>query len=227
MNTTNRCIALLLAALVALLACGCPKKSTEDLTKGVKGQANPLVFKKKPVASSDEKKTTPAPVQKKEIPKVNLTGADAATCLVKVGDTMPEGQLPDLDGKAVPLRPLFGAKATVILFWSTANRLSAQALRRLGVDVAEPFGDKGVRVVAIGVKDKPEAVRKSVDEMGAKSVNLVDADGAYYAKVASGGVPRVYLLDPAGKVLWFDIEYSGVTRASLQQAIETVLEQKP
>jgi hypothetical protein len=92
--------------------------------------------------------------------------------------------------------------------------------------VVEPFGDKGVGIITIAVKEKPDSARKAVEEAEAKSVNLVDADGAYYAKVATGNLPRVYLLDPAGKVLWFDIEYSGVTRASLQQAIEAVLGQK-
>ena len=32
----------------------------------------------------------------------------------------------------------------------------------------------------------------------------MDADGRVFAKVATEKLPRVYLLDPAGKVLWFD-----------------------
>jgi peroxiredoxin len=226
MTRTNRCIGFLLAALVAVLASGCPKKGTED-GKAVQGQADWSAFKKKPAALPDEKKVAPAPPQKKEIPKVNLTKDDEATCLVKVGDAMPEGQLPGLDGKAVPLRTLFGGKAAVVLFWSGTNPYARQAMRRLGEDVVEPFGDKGVRIVAIDVKEKPDAVRKAVEEAGAKFANLVDADGAYFSKVSTGKLPRVYLLDPAGKVLWFDIEYSGVTRASLQQAIGAVLDAKP
>jgi peroxiredoxin len=92
--------------------------------------------------------------------------------------------------------------------------------------VLDPFGDKGIRVLGVNEKEKPEDAQRTVEEAGVKFPNLVDADGAYYAKVATGKLPRVYLLDPAGKVLWFDIEYSGVTRASQQQAIEAVLDQK-
>jgi peroxiredoxin len=221
----NRCIGFLLAALVAVVASGCPKKGAED-GKAVKGQADWSAFKKKSAARPDEKKVVPAPPQKKEIPKVNLTKVDAATCLVKVGDAMPEGQLPGLDGKAVSLRSLLSSKATVVLFWSGANPYARQAFRRLGEDVLEPFGDKGVRAIGINEKEKPEVARKAVEEAGAKLANLLDADGAYYAKVATGKLPRVYVLDPAGKVLWFDIEYSDTTRRLLKQAIEAVLDQK-
>jgi hypothetical protein len=220
MTRTNRCIGLLLAALVTVLAVGCPKKANDDLAKGIKGQVK---TEKKPAAPLAEKKTAPPP-QKEEIPKVNLTADIAATCLVKVRDVLPEGQLSGLDGKAVSLRSLFGDKATVVLFWSSDNLYARQALRRLGEDVIEPFGAKGVRVIAINVKDRPEVARKAVEEAGAKAVALVDADGAYFARVATGLLPRVYLLDPAGKVLWFDTEYSGVTRAGLRQGMRAVLE---
>ena len=231
MTRMNRCIGLLLAALVAVLASGCPKKEAEDLSQGAKGQADWSAFKnkQKSTAPPEGKNVAPAPAQKKEIPKVNLTKDDAATCLVKVGDAMPEGQLPRPDGTEFPLRSLFGNKATVVLFWSSANPYARQALRRLGGDVFGPFGDKGVGVVAIDVKDSPEVARKTASELAAtKSANalLLDPDGAYFAKVATEKLPRVYLLDPTGKILWFDIEYSGVTRANLQLAIEAVLDQK-
>jgi hypothetical protein len=36
----------------------------------------------------------------------------------------------------------------------------------------------------------------------------------------------VYLLDPAGKVLWFDIEYSTGSRRDLERAIRFVLGEK-
>ena len=50
-------------------------------------------------------------------------------------------------------------------------------------------------------------------------VNLLDADGKAFAQVGSERLPRVFVVDPAGKILWFDIEYSQTTRRELHQAL--------
>jgi peroxiredoxin len=150
----------------------------------------------------------------------------AQTCLVKVGDAMPEAKLPGLDGKQVGLHSLLGSKLTVVLFWQAENMYATQAMEYLEPDVVKPFGEKGVRVIGISVKDPANAARKAVEEAGAKYVNLLDPEGDYYAKVATDRIPRVYLLDPAGKVLWFDIEYSPSTQRDLERAIRFVLGEK-
>ncbi|MFH1924704.1 MAG: hypothetical protein ABIP48_33040, partial [Planctomycetota bacterium] len=68
-----------------------------------------------------------------------------------------------------------------------------------------------------------EAVRKSVEEAGAGFTNLLDPDGALFARVATEKLPRVYLLDADGKVLWFDLEFSRTTRDNLVQALQVAL----
>jgi hypothetical protein len=50
----------------------------------------------------------------------------------------------------------------------------------------------------------------------------MDFDGAYFAKVATGTLPRIYVLDSHGKVLWFDLGYSTSTRDKLKQTIRSV-----
>jgi peroxiredoxin len=103
---------------------------------------------------------------------------------------------------------------------------ATQALEYLQLDVPKPFGEKGVAVVGISVKDSPEAARKAVEQAGVKYVNLLDPQGTYFAKVATEKIPRVYLLDASGKVLWLDIEYSTSTRRDLERAIKIVLGEK-
>jgi peroxiredoxin len=225
MTWTTRCIGLLLAALITMLAAGCTKKADEDLTKGAKGTADWSAFKsdKKTPTPSADKKIVSAPPAKEEVPKTDLTVADALPCLVKVGDAMPDAQLLSLDGKEVPLSSLVGDKAAVVLFWSSASPYSRQALKQLGEDVIEPFGAKGVRVITIAVKEPPEVARKTIEDVGAKSANLVDADGAFFAKVATEKLPRVYLLDPSRKILWFDIEWSRNTRTLLRQGLRATV----
>jgi len=52
---------------------------------------------------------------------------------------------------------------------------------------------------------------------------LLDADGSAMAKVGLEKLPRTYLLDAQGKILWFDIEYSRSTRRELLEAVRFVL----
>jgi peroxiredoxin len=171
-------------------------------------------------------KRPPEPPPAPKFPVVKMPASLEGTCLVKVGGSIPEAELANLEGKKVALRSLFGKKLTVLLFWQSENLYATQALELLELDVAKPFAEKGVRVVGISVKDSPEAARKAVAEPGVKYPNLVDPKGEFFAKVATEKIPRVYLLDSAGKVLWLDIEYSSSTRRDLEQAIKLTLGEK-
>jgi hypothetical protein len=42
------------------------------------------------------------------------------------------------------------------------------------------------------------------------------------ADVGSVALPRLYVLDPAGKIVWFDIEYSESTRRELEQTLSVL-----
>ena len=57
---------------------------------------------------------------------------------------------------------------------------------------------------------------------GANFPTLLDADGKAFAQIGSEKMPRTFLLDPQGKILWFDIEYSLSTRRELHQALRSV-----
>jgi hypothetical protein len=92
----------------------------------------------------------------------------------------------------------------------------------MGPDVIEPFKESGVAVAGIGVSESAESVAAALEQAGAAFPNLLDADGKAFAMVGSERLPRTYLLDPQGKVLWFDIEYSLSTRRELHQALRSV-----
>jgi hypothetical protein len=54
---------------------------------------------------------------------------------------------------------------------------------------------------------------------------LLDADGQALEQVATGLLPRTYLLDAEGRVLWFDLEYSRGQRLGLNNAVYYQLKQ--
>ena len=165
------------------------------------------------------------------IPPVELGDTLLATCLVGVGQMMPDAKLKDLNGNTYDLRRLYGEKLTVVFFWSGHSPSTLQGLTDLGMDVAKPYAQKGVRVVAVNVRDTENDVRQSIDFAKATVPVLLDPAGAFFSKVATEKVPRTYLLQNTqdaqrnlkGKILWFDVEYSRSTRRNLKQAIQVAL----
>jgi peroxiredoxin len=171
-----------------------------------------------------EKAATPAakkPVAP-HIPTVLLSKQDASLCRLKVGDKMPAIALPQVGGGEKKLADLYGKKATFVVFWKSDRRMAQQQLADLGPDIIKPFGEKGVAVVGIAVKETAESASAALKKAGADFSNLLDADGEAFAQVGSERLPRTYLLDPQGKILWFDIEYSVGTRRELRHALRFI-----
>jgi peroxiredoxin len=157
------------------------------------------------------------------MPKVLLTEAEQTSSLVNVGDAMPAIELPDLQGVKTPLSSLFGKKLTIVVFWNSRNPYAVEELGDLGPMIASRFGSFGVNIVGINERDPEAAARNAIATSGAKFPNLLDTDGKAFEKLATGELPRTYLLDAGGKILWFDLEYSRSTRRDLKHAIQYAL----
>jgi len=178
------------------------------------------ITEKAPVELTDQSRL-PVP---ESMPKVVMTQAHAASCLVKVGDPFPELTLNDPRGEPTTLESLRGDALTVVLFWNASTPYGVAQLRDLETDVRKRFDSLGVSVVGIDVGDSAEAVRDIASDKGVTYPQLLDSDGSLYRQVATRFIPRVYLLDTNGTVLWFDLEYSVATRRHLLQAIRFQIE---
>ena len=152
-------------------------------------------------------------------PRVSMSQLHASTCLVKTGDTMPGIELTDLDGVSRKLKDLSGSNLTVVVFWNTQFAFAREQFARLVHEVVDPFGPLGVNVVTINSGDDPEVVGAIAMASATKLVNLIDVDGIALALVSTEKLPRTYLLDASGTILWMDIEYSLSTRRELENAI--------
>ncbi len=154
-----------------------------------------------------------------EIPKVFLSTSHSAMCRVRVGDEMPEISLSQMKGGEVSLKSLHGEQATVVLFWRPDRWMSHMALADLEREVASSAEHGTVAVVGIAVETPTEKVAKEAKAAGATFPQLVDSDATAFAKVGMVMLPRVYVLDSTGKIVWFDIEYSESTRRELKQTL--------
>jgi len=160
-----------------------------------------------------------------KMPAVKFSNREQALSKVKVGDAMPAIELPKVgDGGKAKLAGLLGKKATVVIFWKGDRRMAGEQLADVAVDVVEPFGKSGVAVIGVAVNESAASASEALTKAGAKFTNLLDADGKAFAQVGADRLPRTYVLDPAGKIVWFDIEYSHATRRELRDALRALTE---
>lgn len=164
------------------------------------------------------------------MPKVVLTAPMKADCVIGVGDRLPDGPLSDASGKSASLESLRGKNATVVFFFGPAKTnegraLVVSALEDLAAEVASPWSGKGVAVVAVGVGVPSEEVQALRSK--AKFPIVDDPAGAFFALVAKSQLPRVYLVDGTGHVVWFDIEFSRTTRRDLLRALTALAGNSP
>lgn len=162
-----------------------------------------------------------------KIPGVLLSMRELGLCKVRVGDKLPAIELPKADGGGnANLGDLFGKRATVVVFWKGDRRMAREQLADLGPDVIEPFGKEGVSVVGVAVQESPETTNQALSAAKAKFTNLVDADGNAFKQVGRDNLPRTFVLDSEGKVVWFDIAYSLATRRELNSTLRALTEPK-
>jgi thiol-disulfide isomerase/thioredoxin len=160
------------------------------------------------------------------IPTVTLTDYFAATCRVKQGDRLPQWEaLPDLNGRMHAFDDVRSERLTVVLFWSANRPFAVEALADLGPQVAGRYASDGVAVVAINPQDAPSAVEPIAKQIKGDFPLLVDEGGTYLSQIATGILPRLYLVDAQGKILWFDADYGRTTRRHLDQAIQAALQE--
>lgn len=152
------------------------------------------------------------------VPPVLLASEHASLCKVNVGDAFPAVALPKVDGGDAKVADLVGKKATVVLFWAPDRWMAEGALVDLAIEAAA-FGDKGAGFVGIVEGPANEKAGELIKSAGAGLTQLTDADGAALAQVGELALPRIYVLDSAGKIAWFDIEYSEATRRELRQTL--------
>jgi hypothetical protein len=143
-------------------------------------------------------------------------------CVAKVGDSFPALELTTVDGATQAFPELYGRAATVILCWHGNGWSTRTALRDLGPDIAEPFAKQNVAVVTVAVKQPAEATQAALEMSESKLTTLLDPEGKAFAQVGSEILPRVYVLDGAGKIVWFDLGYSHSTRRELKQAVQAL-----
>ena len=162
------------------------------------------------------------PNRQPAIPPVLLSAGHAKLSRVQVGDSFPQLQLPRLGGANTDLSTLRGQRATVILFWNADRWMARTALTDMQRDIANHFDAGQVGVVGIAVRQPAGAVQAALNRAQVTFPQFLDSDGRSFATLGSVALPRIYVLDRAGRIVWFDIEYSEGTRRELWQTLHVL-----
>ena len=63
------------------------------------------------------------------------------------------------------------------------------------------FAAKGLKIVGVTVKDKPENSMSAMAEFGIDYDQIFDLEGVICAKFPVNGIPHFFLLDPQGNII--------------------------
>ncbi|MCE9546406.1 MAG: redoxin domain-containing protein [Planctomycetia bacterium] len=209
-----------------------PQKHSADeapttKTPAPKNPANKAPVAGKPVPAGQPKRPPGVAAAKRpgkpRISPVLMSEQHRKSCRVFVGQELPQIELPDASGKKCKLADAYGKKLTVVMFCGGNLLTEQQELADLQPEIVGRFGDKGVSVIVVAVGQPQAAVESLAKRIGPKVPVFVDAKREAYKQVATQYLPRTYLLDAAGKILWLDIEYTATTRRQLDEAIRYVL----
>lgn len=144
-----------------------------------------------------------------------------ATTLIHAGDMAPDFTVEMLDGRSVTLSKLQG-KPTLLIFWATWCPPCREELSHLQEGVIDVFGDK-INVLPISRGEKRETVEGFLDKMGYTFAVGLDGDQSIYRKYATNYIPRCWVIDSKGEVVYAGVGYDEAIAAEVNEALNKAI----
>ncbi len=145
----------------------------------------------------------------------------AKTTLIIAGDVAPDFTVEMLDGSKVTLSALQG-KPTLLIFWATWCPPCRLELSKLQEHIIDRYGDK-INVLPISRGEERAKVEEYISKMGYTFAVGLDGDQSIYRKYATNYIPRCFVIDAKGKVLYSGVGYDEAIAKEVEQNIEKAL----
>ena len=145
----------------------------------------------------------------------------AETTLINAGDVAPDFTVEMLYGSKVTLSALQG-KPTLLIFWATWCPPCRLELSKLQEHIIDRYGDK-INVLPISRGEERAKVEEYISKMGYTFAVGLDGDQSIYRKYATNYIPRCFVIDAKGKVLYSGVGYDEAIAKEVEQNIEKAL----
>lgn len=145
----------------------------------------------------------------------------AETTLINAGDVAPDFTVEMLDGSKVTLSALQG-KPTLLIFWATWCPPCRLELSKLQGHIIDRYDDK-INVLPISRGEERAKVEEYISKMGYTFAVGLDGDQSIYRKYATNYIPRCFVIDAKGKVLYSGVGYDEAIAKEVEQNIEKAL----
>ncbi len=126
---------------------------------------------------------------------------DSRGYIVKVGDSAPDLELLMLDGSIKKLSE-FNSPVIVLNFFASWCGVCRKEIPHIEKEIWQPFKDKGVAIIGVNFKEKPDVAQKAKRETGMTYPVALDTAGKIFEQFARGGVTRNIVLDKNLKIIF-------------------------
>lgn len=145
---------------------------------------------------------------------------------VWTGQTVPEFEVKMLDGKTINLKDLKG-KVVLLDFVGTQCSPCIAGLKKFDKEIFERFKGKDLVVIPIVVKYKDEEdIRKFKERFGFNFPMGMDEGKKISPLFYEGGIPRYFVVDRKGKIVYHGPSYKNGTWEVMLEAIDQALKRK-
>ncbi|WP_276803350.1 peroxiredoxin family protein [Odoribacter laneus] len=130
-----------------------------------------------------------------------MTFAQKAETLVKTGMTVPDFEVKMFDGQTVQMKDLRG-KVVLLNFWATWCPDCIRELARVQTGIIDRFQGKDFVFLPISRQDSYEKIKAFREKRGHTFPMGMDPDRKIYAQFATAIIPRNFIIDRDGKILY-------------------------
>jgi Peroxiredoxin len=151
--------------------------------------------------------------------------SNIASTLIHEGDMAPDFTVEMLDGTKVKLSDLRG-KVVMLNFWATWCGPCMMEFQEIPEKIVKHFEGKNFVLLPISRGEKREVVESKMKSLKEKGINFpvaIDPTKAIYSLYATQYIPRNFIIDQNGKVVFFTVGLEGDALGEITKKVDELL----